>query len=300
MAARSKGDVDRWLMKQRSKTTTTAASSTSTSPNSSPGKKGRLINRLGAEVESRQKRMLQAQQAKHFRDSHEDLDFDEVFDDDDEGNDLIPDADEEGNQMGKSSTKSPLKKSTYKLSTEGRQMKRIVKHLDKDNDIIYASDDEMDPYASDNDDEDEGEDNLEQYKASTTTTKVSDEGNFDKLVDSVMTAKSRSTTPATSRATSPAGSPQKVVMNKKVKQDTPSPSPSQSLQNDDLITEAQLIAFLRQGALSTKDLIAKFKRQLKADPKNKEIFRELVRKVAMVKGSGGEEDKLLELKPEYR
>ncbi len=68
-------------------------------------------------------------------------------------------------------------------------------------------------------------------------------------------------------------------------------------------TEAELLSHLRQGPISTKDLIAKFKRQLKADPKNKEIFRELVRKLAMVKtaaGASGEEDKLLELKPEFK
>jgi hypothetical protein len=74
-------------------------------------------------------------------------------------------------------------------------------------------------------------------------------------------------------------------------------------EDDSLISEAELLSHLRQGPISTKDLIAKFKRQLKADPKNKEIFRELVRKLAMVKtaaGASGEEDKLLELKPEFK
>jgi transcription initiation factor TFIIF subunit alpha len=269
---------------------------------------------LGAEVERDQRRLQLAHQARNFRDSHEDLDFDEVFEDDEEGGGAIGD-DFGANEAEASGGKSPLKKETYKLTTEGRQMKKIVRQLDKDNDIIYASDDEMDPYASDEAASEEEEDlrlPLQDYRNAKT-----DEGNFDKLVDSVMTAKSRSATPANSRATSTSGSPQKVASvgaststsasSKKVKQDTSTTTTATATTitaTDDIITESMLVSFLRQGPLSTKDLISKFKRQLKADPKNKDIFRELVRKVAMVKaggvGSSGEEDKLLELKPEYR
>ena len=318
MAARSKGDVDRWLMKQRNKTNAASTASTSASPTTSPkSQKARLMNRLQADAH--QRHLHQHQRTRHQQDSHEDLDFDEVFDDDD---DYVVEQEDPAD--------APLKKSTYKLSTEGRAVKRIVRQLDRDNDIIYASDDEMDPYASDTD-TDDGE-------------LVKDEANFDKLADrtgsmtSSMTSsvigkdssikdsntlsssstitgssstipanhsKSRVTTPSTSRATSPSGSPQKSTSapsstthpqaTKKSKHDT---------SQDDLITESLLIAALRQGPLSTKDLIAQFKRQLKASPRNKDIFRELVRKVAMVgragAGAEGEEDRLLELKPEYK
>lgn len=352
MAARSKGDIDRWLMKQqqqqqqqqKNKSTSPAASpSAPASPQRANMRhsKSRLFERLGAEIQSRQlEELRQAQQAHQtMRDSHEDLDFDEVFDDDDEGFHVDADDDPSGpNVPGNPNnpshlSNSPLKKSTYKLSTEGLQMKRIVRQLDKNNDIIYASDDEMDPYASDDDEAaspvvSEGQHehahapspaSFHAPSGSATsrptvskqpTQPSNDEGNFDKLVDSVVTAsnKSRSTTPAASRATSPSGSPQKAAaaaavgsVAKRAKQEAPvSPAAAQ----DDVITEAMLVSFLRQGPLSTKDLIAKFKRQLKADPKNKDIFRELVRRVAMVKpvgsGQSGEEDRLLELKPEYK
>lgn len=114
--------------------------------------------------------------------------------------------------------------------------------------------------------------------------------------------------PAASRPVSPSNSPNKRTAatasgNAGAKRSKTAVSGSQCTDDDEstVITEAELVGYLRQGPMSTKDLIAKFKRQLKADPKNKDVFREHVRKVAMVRPSStGDEDRLLELKPEFK
>ena len=287
MAARSKDDVSRWLMKNRSGSTsnqagTSNASSKTTSPANSPKAhaKTRLFERLMAdEAEDQRKRSFEVKRLRaEAQTSHrEGIDFDEIFDDDDGG--------WEGEEEANAPEEDSSKKSNYRLSSEGRLVKRIVKHLDKDNDIIYASDEEDE----DDDEDDLGFEDLKEPAEPPRQTTSSQ----------AASSASRITTPQVSRATSPAGSPQKATTaatgNKKAK--------SAIIVNENQITEAELVGYLRQGPLSTKELIAKFKRQLKADPKNKDIFRDLVRKVAMVKASGtsaGEEDKLLELKPEYK
>lgn len=120
---------------------------------------------------------------------------------------------------------------------------------------------------------------------------------------STSSAASTMSTPTVSRAASPAGSPVKRAGTLSTSAAKKSKT---SLSEDDedisvVITESELIGYLRLGPLSTKDLITKFKRQLRADAKNKDIFRELVKKVAMVRPSGnGEDDKLLELRPEFK
>ena len=291
-ANKTKEDVSRWLMKNRSGSATASpskASSTTVSPHGSPKAKERLVHRLMASEEARKAGQMRAQlMSRTHRQgeaAREDLDFDEIFDDD-EGIEALE---------GEGADERAASLKNYKLSSEGRQMKRIVKHLDKDNDIIYASDDEMDPYGEGDEDDD---DDLE---GATNEAQRKDEGNFDKLADRVQPAPpSKGATPAASKATSPAGSPQKKPPTsassnaKKAKTVAP-------VVPDNSITEGELIGYLKQGPLSTKDLIAKFKRQLKADAKNKDVFRELVRRVAMVGGGGsGEEDRLLELKPEYK
>lgn len=284
-------------MKNRSGSTSnqgggiSASSSKATSPAGSPKQaptKTRLFERLLAdEAEDQRKRAFEAKRLRaEAQTAHrEGLDFDEIFDDDDGG----WEGEEEAGKANGQDEEALGKKSNYRLSSEGRLVKRIVKHLDKDNDIIYASDEE---------DEDEDEDDLgfEDLKETAEPPRPS--------ASQAASSASRINTPQVSRATSPAASPQKpassTTSNKKAKSTI---APTTIIANENQITEAELVGYLRQGPLSTKELIAKFKRQLKADAKNKEIFRDLVRKVAMVKASAtttGEEDKLLELKPEYK
>ena len=53
--------------------------------------------------------------------------------------------------------------------------------------------------------------------------------------------------------------------------------------------------------MRTKDLIARLKTKLRADPANKTALRELMKGLVMMRpGAASEDEKLLELRPEYR
>ena len=94
---------------------------------------------------------------------------------------------------------------------------------------------------------------------------------------------SSSVSPVSSRAASPTASP-----NKRTATPQPPNDPKHPTTKNPLSFPNQKSSVTLQGPMSTKDLILKFKRQLKADPKNKEVFRELVRKLAMVKPVAGQ------------
>ena len=322
MAAKKKDDVSRWLMKNRPAQKLSEEDVSSASAASDGPKLMKLAEKVLNNENEQRRRQAQMRRSK-IEDSRrgEELDFDELFDDD-EGNDnfggLLDDLQPEDSN-------EPTKKSNYKLSNEGKAMKKIVRHLDKSNDIIYASDDENDPYASDYEN-DEDEDDFDKWSKETSTqtstgTSTSVTGaaagsaqsaHVNKMKQAqaqgtkptASTVSSRassiSVTPISSKSQSPPGSPNKRPIT------APSTAKRSKTSDDEesanFISESEIIGYLRQGPISTKDLIAKFKRQLKADPKNKEIFRELVRKLAMVKtaAGSGEEDKLLELKPEFK
>lgn len=85
---------------------------------------------------------------------------------------------------------------------------------------------------------------------------------------------------------------------------SPSPSASQPMTGEVVrLTEQAIITVLRKGPIKTKDLIYHFKQELK-DPDNKTLFREVVRKVAAVNASASssmnENEKTLVIKPEYK
>jgi transcription initiation factor TFIIF subunit alpha len=319
MAAKKKDDVSRWLMKNRP---VQKASEEDVTVSEGPKLMKLAEKVLNDENEQRRRQAQIIRSKKEDAQRGEELDFDELFDDD-EGNDnfggLLDDLQpEDSNELATN------KKSNYKLSNEGKAMKKIVRHLDKSNDIIYASDDENDPYASDyeNDEDEDDFDKWSKESSSNSSTgginsasvpsgsaahvnkpkQPQPQSQGIKATSSTATsrASSLSVSPITSKSPSPPGSPN----NKRPTTTTPSKrsKTSDDEESNNLISEIEIIGHLRQGPISTKDLIAKFKRQLKADPKNKEIFRELVRKLAMVKTfvGSGEEDKLLELKPEFK
>lgn len=347
MAARKKDEVSRWLMKNRERKDDhqqrdekdvlrdndeeKSQGTLSAKPKSKLAKLAEKVLKDESELRSRQTQMLKSRILdESHRASVEDLDFDELFDDD-EGNDdfggLLDDLQADEAAATKKDHKGVVKKSNYKLSSEGRMVKKIVRQLDKSNDIIYASDDENDPYASDqeyfddDDDDDDGrvgeEDNFDKWTKSntsniepkkttvnnnTTPSSASSTHSQPSKSNPSSKASSLSNSPVASKAASPPASPAKKSHSSS-KRTKASSEEDQEAPDSNAITESEIIMHLKSGPLSTKDLIAKFKRQLKADPKNKEIFRELVRKLAMVKtsaGGSGEEDKLLELKPEFR
>lgn len=68
-----------------------------------------------------------------------------------------------------------------------------------------------------------------------------------------------------------------------------------------LIDEKEVIAFINKaGSLTTKELISHFRVKLAMNSCNKEKFREIVRKIAMVVEGNSFSDKLISLRSEYR
>ena len=322
MAARKKDDVSRWLMKNRTQKEEISAGSEEGGGGDSGPKLLKLAEKVLNSENEQRKRQAQMIRSK-IQDSQrgEELDFDELFDDD-EGNDnfggLLDDitAEEPSNQQQNpaNSNQNSNQKSNYKLSSEGRTVRNIVRHLDKSNDIIYASDDENDPYASDFEEGGEDEDDFDKWTSNNNNVNNVNNANLvpkpkisTGIAQNVSAKSSKPPSMTSSRAVSPIGSPNKAIGSTDGTRASPSIQQAKRNKTSDdedslFISEPEIIGYLRQGPISTKDLIAKFKKQLKSDPKNKEIFRELVRKLAMVKPAtgSGDEDKLLELKPEFK
>jgi hypothetical protein len=323
-------EMDRWLMKHRAGGSSIGGSrsasdterplsapdekaslSSASKPGSLQGKArlaARVLNReAGAQPHERQ--AIPSQGRRRLDDDQEEIDFDEIFDDD-EGNDSFGGLDDE---EGGERRRRPAGTKTNRLkgaagSSEGKLMRKIVRHLDKQNrDNLLFSDDEeeLDPYASDQDESDEDMSSVTTSTANQDLDKLSlKDEKAPAATGGTAVAKQAKPLGPPSKATSPVQSPTPSFPGSPAasRAATPQTSPKKAASADTTITEADIIGFLKQGPMSTKDLIAKFKRQLKADPKNKDIFRELVRKLAMVRASpvGGDEDKLLELKPEFK
>lgn len=308
-------DFDRWLMRKKRtpiNTNQSASGESSGVTSAPPESKGpkvatRLVN-LGEEG----------------------FDFEEFVDDDD-GEDLYRAGnhhnDEDDPSMPRIERPRPIKN----LTDAGKQVKKLVKHLDRPN-YFYESDDEAaDPYADEEDREpsDEEEYKMEPSKPPPTISQqklppIQPQKSLENLL-LPPTATAATTTMIRSRSKSPSGignsrnrskSPQtttlKVPFTVKPGASSPPKSPvypvpppmmtgSTSSSSSSLLSEAEIIIILREAPLRTKDLISRVKSRLRADPQNKEIFREIVRRVATVKPSASQEDdKLLELKPEYR
>lgn len=147
MAARNKDEIDRWLMRNRTKSSSGTASPPihGEDEKAARGIKTRLAEKVFASERQQQSTLMQRIGSRD--DQREDLDFDEIFDDD-EGNDSFGGLDGAKDDAETADSGAiPLKKKNYRLSSEGRMVKKIVRHLDKTNEIFYASDDENDPYA---------------------------------------------------------------------------------------------------------------------------------------------------------
>jgi Transcription initiation factor IIF, alpha subunit (TFIIF-alpha) len=81
-----------------------------------------------------------------------------------------------------------------------------------------------------------------------------------------------------------------------------SPAPmAQGIVDALILTEQDILVHLKTRAMPTKELIALMKPRLKAHPSNKDLFRTLLKKLATVNATAiTEQDRLLELKPEYK
>jgi hypothetical protein len=286
-------DFDRWLMRKRSPSASGPASGESS------GIQSVLPAQNGPKVATRLVNL-----------EEEGFDFEEFVDDDDgeglyHGNTQNDEEDPSAPRIEKS---RPVKN----LTDAGRQVKKLVKNLDRAS-YNYGSDDEegFDPYADEEDQEpseDEEKPELPKIVVAppqpTNSKPLHPQRSSESFLGRPL-ARSRSKSPSGSssrtRSKSPTATP-RVPANIKSGASSPPKSPIPSPKaTSTVLTETEIIVILREAPLRTKDLIARVKGKLRMDPQNKEVFREIVRRVAIVKASTSqEEDKLLELKPEYR
>lgn len=315
MAGKSKNeDYDRWLMKKRLGPTLSHASSEEASGTASVRPNANTMMRL-------EKRLVNLDE--------EGFDFTEFVDDDDGDVGDVGNGEDEDPTMPRIAPKPKLKN----LSDAGKQVKHLVKNLDKSN-YLYDSDeddDRRDPYADDDDQVDSDEEAKEKYRtllqggppkpvtaqnaapprpmqpqktAANPVNKPAPSRGRSTSPDGTSAMRSGSPASARARSKSPgaASSVSSVPGASKRSSGSSSPKPSPQVTfAGTSITEAEIASILKEGPMKTKDLIFRVKAKLKADPANKDLFREIVRKIASVKPSASQEDdKLLELKPEYR
>lgn len=304
-------DFDRWLMRKRH----TGSSSNESSGTASVRPPAATSAAAEPTVLRVAKRLVNLEE--------EGFDFSEFVDDDD-GEDLYPGAADEDDPSAPRMERAPrsMKKN---LTDAGRQVKRLMRNLDGGNQMYTMddSDDEegRDPYAGEEEAEEseeavqEREEKLryqqrlqqlqlqqqQQQKPKPQPTPLQTQRSLDSLspksLSAVAAARSRSKSPSNvirSRSKSP--TVQQPASMTKVPTTNAVPASSSAL------TEAEIVTILaKDGPMRTKDLIGRVKAKLKADPQNKDVFREIVRKVATVRPTTNEdEDKLLELKAEFR
>lgn len=241
----------------------------------------------------------------------EGFDFEERVDDDDGENYYgVKDGAEDDPSMLRVHERPRGRKN---LTSEGKQVKKLMQVLDK-TDYDDSDEGERDPYAVDvqEDEEDEAQRLIEeqqkwiqqlqhkqqQLKAEAAARQqqlqLQKQQLHSQSSNSSLTGKNK--TLARSRSKSP--TPSQVSSGATSRNRSKSPSVSGE---SSALTEVDIVAILREGPIRTKDLIARVKGKLKADPGNKELFREIVRRVASVRSSiGPDEDKMLELKTEFR
>jgi hypothetical protein len=268
-------DFDRWLMKKRPPGSSQQASGEASGVAS-------VIAPKGPKVATRMVNL-----------GEEGFDFEEFVDDDD-GEDLYHrGADEDDPSMPRVDRARQAKN----LTDAGKQVKKLFKNLDQPN-YFYESDDEAaDPYAEETEPSDEEPSpppppppakRPEPVVLKPATAIQQPKSTSSKAPAPILSgSQSNATTPPDSRSTSPASS-------RPLGSQDPSPPSSR-------LTEAEIVAILRESPMRTKELIGRVKGKLREDPQNKEIFKEVVKKVATVKSTTSQDDdKLLELKPEYR
>lgn len=221
------------------------------------------------------------------RDEGEDLDFEDIFDDDDEGI-----GEEDG--QGEADSDRPRKKKVTTM--HGRQVKKLIRHLDgEDEEEEEDDEDEVDPYA----DEDDLEEIADLIAKPTNVSQLSQTSQTQKILHPAPVKALGAQSPTLSQTSQTSQQSQQSQQSQKGS--PPSRTASPALTSGTQITEADIREILHGQPLTTKDLIVRLKPKLKADPANKDVLRELIKKMAMMKPSvSGDDEKLLELRPEYR
>lgn len=267
-------DFDRWLMRKRDASNSLPVSGETSGTASVPAQKGPKVATRMVNLEE------------------EGFDFEEFVDDDD--GDVLYHRGNDEDDPSMPRIERPRQKKN--LTDAGKQVRKLVKHLDRHN-YFYDSEEEdaHDPYADEEDkEESEGEGSTmptipvkrpPEARPSMSTLPPKIPHSARSSADSLPISSGRQ-----SRSKSPVGSRSR----------SKSPVENRSQDGGNILAEGDIIAILREGPLRTKDLIGKVKHKLRADPQNKDIFREIVRRVATVRTSvSQEDDKLLELRPEY-
>ncbi|KAI8079532.1 uncharacterized protein B0P05DRAFT_586991 [Gilbertella persicaria] len=222
-----------------------------------------------------------------------------------------------------------------KLTSEGKQMRKLVRDLEKNR--AYESDEEEgDPYASSAEeletDNEEDENDSDKEKKSTpippkkkatalnkptlpkkTPVKIKKEGMSKPIgrpgSPSIYMKKERDVSPSPLSPVRQQSPPQRPTPDpsagKKRRADEP-PSTEVNKQRkvtneDELITEREVVETLRGKTMTTKEFLYNFRKRIRKNNRNRDIITQLLKKVA--KSSRGTNDpstRTLELKPEYQ
>lgn len=217
----------------------------------------------------------------------EPLDFEDIFDDDDEG--VAGEEDPAGDA-------EPKRKKASALNPHGKQVRKLIKHLDADNFHDEEEDEEdEDPYADDEDLPEEHMPALGAPVGAAAAGKLLQPAPQKPAVGVISGTAAKASGAAT--PTMRTGSPALSSTSSRRAHAAPAGAAAAAT-----ITEADILGIMRgQPPMRTKDLIARLKTKLRADPANKTILRELMKGLVMMRpGAASEDEKLLELRPEYR
>ncbi|CAJ0761920.1 228_t:CDS:2 [Entrophospora sp. SA101] len=222
--------------------------------------------------------------SRHHRfddDEFEEMDYEEVFEDDEE--EIIDLQNQDYDHRDIVSARRRFfsatsddgfgggKKRKNKLTAEGKNLKKLMKTLE--NNDVYDSDNESDPYAS------------------STDIDESDEEKETPVTRSSTISKTKPTATKTSTAFAATGKP-KVRFATSLTTYTPTSSGSSDA---NLISEKEVCDLIREEKLNVKGILKKFRHKINIDERNKDILKRITNRVATI----GKNEDYLKLKPQY-
>mgnify|MGYP002788622701 CR=1 FL=1 len=243
----------------------------------------------------------------------EEMDYDEVFDDDDGEGDTVGAMDEDDPSAPKPVLK--LKKSVTRLSAAGRDLGKLVHSLDRRLVDYQFSDQERDPYANpddfesddpDEDDDPDSSDNKAEEKDRKTPPPLPQPPHYMPPPRNAPRPARPVSVPLARPASLPhlnANEPV-IPMSKPVpasainspEKSKKRPAESERSAADDVLpTIGEIRSILERGPIRTKDLIHAMREKLKTE-QAKAVFKDIIKQVATVKAAPGEQEKWLELK----
>ncbi|KAK9719230.1 transcription factor IIF subunit tfg1 [Basidiobolus ranarum] len=324
-----KKDSDRWMMRKRLVSKLDGEGGEDEEPKS--GKKLKLVDHDDNQFfeedddDGKKKRGGGGGASKHG--DIDEMDFDEEFQDDEEAPPELDGDQEETKENEQSRQKAKAvvasedeeeeEEDAEELSAAGKDLKKALRTLEKN--AAYDSDDNENPYLSEEEEEEEVEENKENKESSDDKKGKAPENSptpvppvkkplpanlLKKGVpppkpskpSGIFTPKNGAASKVVRPAVGKANATARLAEAKKRKEESDE-SEKKSVavthnggSDSNLITEAEITELIRNNRLSTKDLITKVKKKLKADSRNKQLISTIVKKVATTK------DGFLELK----